>query len=651
MAARAARAAVLAAAVATACAAPAPAPAFRATSYTYFQGFLAAGDDLFNATLTVADAEAQCTASPLCAGFTFVNTTAGPVYDVFFKTALAPTASPQWSAYFKVLPHVLSATFSSHAVLQADTPCLWGYGGAVGDAVNVTSTSDGVLRTGVVASNLTWRVCLLPQAPGGPWNVTVSVAGAGTVQLSDILMGEVWLASGQSNMAFATQQAFNSSAECAAAAAWPLLRVMTVAQLTSNVSLADFGPGGVRQPWAVASPASICGGGDFDYFTAVGFFFARALLAARPGVPVGVIASTVPGTSIELWSSAEAMAECNATEGAGERARVLLPPRERGRASLPGWEGAAAAALGADSDLYNAMISPLLGVPIAGAIYWQGESNVGMASYACRFPALITDWRRKWAAAAAPSFQPAFPFLFVQLSPYYVNTPACLDGGNGVADPGDLPAMRVTQVASTAALPNMGMASAVDIGDAASPFWPGSVHPRWKQRVAERLALEARRVVYGETGLLSRGPQLTGVAVMADDGDHAGSYHGKDSTTLRLTFNSTGSGLRLTSQAQVAFVATYNDSSRVPGTVLPTNLTASSVDLYLTPYFGADQLFPTSLDALWFDFPVVPIFGSTGLPMEPFRVPLNASALAAARGAGGGGVERDAQGLPWLWRA
>jgi hypothetical protein len=543
--------------------------------------------------------------------------------------------------------------------------------------VTVVSSSDNVTRTGVTAANLTWRVCLQPQTPGGPFSITVTVQDTGSVVLNDILFGEVWLASGQSNCAFATQQAFNSTAECAAASLYPNMRVMTVAQLQSNVTLTDFGPDGIRQRWSVASPSTICGGGDFDFFPAMGYFFARELINSR-GIPVGVIASTVPGTSIELWSSPDAMAKCNSsssTDEAGLRPALadvasLSSPNaaaagggDAGGAPVPvpvpvpaGWEFAASLPRdGTDSYLYNGMIAPLLGVAIRGAVWWQGESNVGMTSYACRFPTLIQDWREKWTTAAGVAAN--FPFLFVQLSPYYNNGMTCIDGGNPATDPGELPLQRIVQTLALS-LPNVGMASAVDIGDAASPFWPGSVHPRYKQPVAARLALEARRIAYGESGLVTRGPQISSVAFVPDDPDHGGSYHGKDSTTLRLYFSSVGGGIVLTqaSFAQVSFVATYNDSTRVPGTILPTNVSSTSVDVYLTPAFGADALFPVSLDALWFDFPVVPLFNSAAMPLEPFRISLNSTALACARRGLGdaacAGVAVDpSSGFPLAWQS
>ncbi len=577
----------------------------------------------------------------------------------FFAAAAAVAASATSSAAPPPPPRLLSATYSSGMVLQHDAPCLWGYA-QPSSPVSLTllpgpgnPSPSSPTASGTAGPDSRWRACFSGLVPStASWSLNVTAAqpvapNASTVLLADVLLGEVWIGGGQSNFAFTLDQAFNASAECADAANYPTLRIFTVAQLESNVTLDDLDPAtGIWQPWAsVADPGVACRPG-FDFYSnsAVGFFFGRALVR-KLGIPVGIVSSTVPGTAIELWMSPEAFAACNASaasasdaERAAERAaRVrhadeLLSMPASVLASQPVWRLPRSLALrdGTDGYLYNGMIAPLLGVSIRGAIFFQGESNVGMPSYSCRFPALITDWRAKWEATSSTS--PNFPFLFVQLAPYYPNAPpTCLAGGNPITDPGELPLQRITQTLALA-LPATGMASAVDIGDAASPFWPGSVHPRNKLVVGERLALEARRIVYGEAGLVTRGPQLAALEVVPDDMDHEGSYHSKDATTFRLHFESTGDGIMLTAQAQVAFVATYNDSTRVPGTMLPTNLTSTSVDVYLTPAFSAIVPFPVSLDALWFDFPVVPLVNTPGLlPLEPFIVPVNASAVECAR--------------------
>lgn len=573
--------------------------------------YLSAGADLENATLTVADAEARCDSLAACRGFTYSSSSgAGPAFAMFLKSAISTGAGAGWVSYIKREARLLSATFSSSLVLQHDAPCLWGYGGNVtGAAVTVATDADGgAPHATTVAANNSWRLCLPPMPPaGGPWTVNVSVAGVGSQLLADVLFGEVWLASGQSNAAFTVAQSVNASAECAAAASFTRLRVMSVTQGGSPVPLADLGPEGVRLPWSRASAATVCGG-DFDYVSAVGWFFARDLQLAlgAEAMPVGLIVSAVPGTSIEAWAPPQVFADCGVQVN--------------------------------NSQLYNGMIAPILDVSIRGAVWYQGESDEAQESYRCTFPGMISAWRRGWRAAPSPGAL-GFPFLFVQLSPYMDQAPyACLaEGGPGLpAYSATLPRARLRQTAALA-LPNVGMASAVDLADHASPFWPGSVHPRWKQPIGWRLSLEARRLAYGEAGLVSRGPQLRSVTgFSACDLDYScGSYHEKDAVVLRLAFDSAGGGLSVITFAALNFVATFANatnasapvSCRVPCSIVPTSVVGDALDVYCTyQQYCLGVALDGAFDALGFDMPVVAVFNSAGLPMEPFSVNITAPA-------------------------
>ena len=168
-----------------------------------------------------------------------------------------------------------------------------------------------------------------------------------------------------------------------------------------------------------------------------------------------------------------------------------------------------------------------------------GEANEGDYHYNCTFPGMIADWRKNWKAAPSPGGL-GFPFIFAQLSPYMDQAPlSCLaEGGPGVPlYTGTLPGGRLRQLYAFTQ-PNVGMASAVDLADHASPFWPGSVHPRWKQPVGYRMSLEARRIAYGETALVSRGPQIasvTGFMACLDTDYGCGSCMSRARLRLRMT--------------------------------------------------------------------------------------------------------------------
>jgi len=249
------------------------------------------------------------------------------------------------------------------------------------------------------------------------------------------------LAGGQSNMQFTISLANNGSAEIGTADNYPKIRVFTVGQGTSsNTPLTSLQT--IEQLWAVGSKASV-GGPDWGYQTAVGWLFVRQIYDSLGGsVPIGLINNNWGGTTVQQWSSNDALSKCNGTG--------------------PG-------------NLWNAMIVPYTVGPMAlkGAIWYQGESNVGQTDYyACAFPAMIGDWRQKLQ-------QTNLWFGFVHLAGYnYGAGPAC----------GDL---RQSQLAALS-LPNVGFSTAVDVGT-----W-NDIHPKDKQTVSARLANAALSQVYGQ---------------------------------------------------------------------------------------------------------------------------------------------------------
>ena len=267
----------------------------------------------------------------------------------------------------------------------------------------------------------------------------------------DIVVGEVWVCSGQSNMEFEVDDAaagyrVENDAVEVAAARFPLIRQFKVARQASDAPM-----DAVRGDWNACSPATV------GHFTAVGYFFARDLFT-RLGVPVGLINCTAASTPIESWMSPAALAAFpHFTNGhvAGRAAPGLEDP----------W---------VPSSLFNGMVQPLLPCAVRGVIWYQGESNVGRApEYAALFPALISAWRTHFGAAD-------LPFFWVQLPAF---KPASPDPALGWA------ALREAQ-ARALSVPGTGQAVAIDIGDGGIP------HPRNKQEVGRRLALIAKAKVY-----------------------------------------------------------------------------------------------------------------------------------------------------------
>ena len=399
---------------------------------------------------------------------------------LLFATATAAfslaSASNAANAEVK-LPSVLA----DHMVLQRDRPVhLWGTADA-GEQVQVdfrghhaTAAADRLGR---------WSVYLPAGEAGGPFPLTVQ--GSNRIEFKDVLVGDLWLASGQSNMEFPmaanppwTDGVQHASTEIAAAQ-YPRLRLFKVKSSTSSYPLSDVRAAG----WTACTPASVAG------FSAVAYFFGRELLE-KEKVPVGLVESDVGGTPAEAWTSLDALSADPALMPVfAARAQMMdaLPTtllqvqaeaRENAAAKAQGRPPVAAPwrpdpATWAPAALFNAMIAPLTPLPLRGVIWYQGESNTGAERaplYARLFPAMIEDWRRQWA-------QGDFPFLYVQIANY--------------SSTDDWPTVREAQ-RTTLSLANTGMAVTIDIGD------PGKIHPTDKQDVGHRLALWARAISYGE---------------------------------------------------------------------------------------------------------------------------------------------------------
>eukprot|EP01122_Echinamoeba_exundans_P010588 TRINITY_DN3993_c0_g1_i1.p1 TRINITY_DN3993_c0_g1~~TRINITY_DN3993_c0_g1_i1.p1 ORF type:complete len:315 (+),score=31.81 TRINITY_DN3993_c0_g1_i1:74-946(+) len=254
--------------------------------------------------------------------------------------------------------------------------------------------------------------------------------------------------------------AFNSTAEISEAANYPFIRLFTVGQqFIAHSPLSNLA--GIEQPWSVAGPSAVSNGQPWSFFSATCWFFGRQLFNELQ-VPIGLVSSNWGGTIVQAWSSDDAIRSCQ----------------------IPGVAPVGSGNVGdanpnQNSVLWNAMIHPLLPMRLKGAIWYQGESNVGIASnlaYVCQFPAMIQDWRKKMNSDD-------FHFYFVQLAPFWSSDHAVLAQ------------MRLAQMAALS-LPYVGMGTAFDLGDANSTL--GVIHPRNKQTVGLRLARAALNMSFGK---------------------------------------------------------------------------------------------------------------------------------------------------------
>ncbi|KAM9269242.1 sialate O-acetylesterase [Morus bassanus] len=393
--------------------------------------------------------------------------------------ALAPMAAGAMLGF--------ASYYGDHMVLQKEPAgaVVWGYG-APGAAVTVALSGDG----GVIIMKKTarvkgpsgrWTTVLDPMDQGGPYALTAG-QGSENVTLQDIYFGDVWLCSGQSNMAMTVLQIANASQELAAAARYPYVRIFTAAPARSDVELQDLEQ--IDLPWSVPTAENL-GHGNFTYFSAVCWLLGRYLYEALR-YPVGLVEVAWGGTPIEAWSSRRALRACGLPEDAGS----ISPHQHLSGPQTP-------------SVLWNAMIHPLLNMTLRGVAWYQGEANAFLHTdqYNCTFPALITDWRQAFHTGSAGQTEPLLPFGFVQLSTYRRQNPddsfARLRW-HQTADLGVVPNTR---------MPGTFMAVAMDLCDERSPY--GSIHPRDKQNVARRLHLGARAVAYGEKDLVFQGPYPT----------------------------------------------------------------------------------------------------------------------------------------------
>ncbi len=379
----------------------------------------------------------------------------------------------------------LPKVFSSHMVLQRHMPIhVWGFA-EPGEKVSVAF--HGASGSAMADTAGRWSVYLPAQPAGGPF--TLTVRGNNSLQLDDILLGDLWMASGQSNMemplAGFSNAVLKDSEKEIAAANHPEIRLLLVDRDTSEYPLDDVKG---AKGWSVCSPETA------RNFSAVAYFFARDL-QEREHVPIGLIDSTWGGTPAEAWVSLSGIASdaglmpvfaaraARMQNEETERRLDELVKQAKAQGKTPPARGYHPNPLSyGPAALFNAMIAPFTPLPIRGVIWYQGETNSKLNTvelYNRLFSTLILDWRRQWREGD-------FPFLFAQISAY-ASTP---EENWGL--------LRDAQ-RRTLGLSNTGMAVTIDVGN------EHNVHPGDKQTVGARMALWARSMVYGEK-VVASGP-------------------------------------------------------------------------------------------------------------------------------------------------
>jgi sialate O-acetylesterase len=476
------------------------------------------------------------------------------------------------------LPHVLS----DHAVLQRDRPIhIWGWASPSAhltvkfNAQSVASLADATGR---------WSAWLVPEAAGGPYTLTVTGDGA-DVTVTDLLVGDVWVASGQSNMemplkGFPGNAVLRNGDQEIAASTNPKLRLLIVSKKSADYPLND-----VPDTWTLCTPDTA------QNFSAVAYFFGREI-AAKENVPVGLIDSTWGGTPADSWVSMDTLgthpelqpafaARAAFADGQNDRdAQLVLEKHEDATAQAAGkprpqhpWHPDETS--WTPAGLYNGMIAPLTPLSVRGFIWYQGETNSAhdrAPCYETLMNGLIGDWRARFA-------QGNLPFFYVQISSFY--SPG--EDWGRVRDA----QRRTLEIANTA------MAVTLDVGT------PDNVHPPDKQTVGHRLALAARHLVYGEDVPYASPLFREATAELQPDGG----------TALRVWFDH-AQGLTTHGGPSTAFEIAGKDHRFVPAqakiegeTVL---VSASAVPHPVYVRYGWMGVMPDN------------IFNAAGLPMSTF---------------------------------
>ena len=439
----------------------------------------------------------------------------------------------------------LPAIFGDNMVLQQKTDAAFWGTAEKGSTVKVITSWNTKMYTVRAGSDGKWKVKVATPAAGGPYEISIS--DGKTLKLKNVLIGEVWVCSGQSNMEMPVKGYFNQpvtgSNNAIATSSNPGIRMFTVTQATNLLPLDDF-----TGSWQVCEPENVSNFSATAYF--FGLFLNRIL-----NVPVGLINTSWGGTRIEPWISESGLKKFDF---------VTLPDKSQQGALSPQ----------TPTVLFNAMINPMVGYGIKGAIWYQGESNRNEADkYVKLLPGLVENWRALWGVGD-------FPFYYMQIAPYDYGT-----GGLNSAY------LREAELKASTAIPNIGMACIMDLGE------KDNIHPSDKKTGSERLALLALSKTYGKTGFAFSGPVLKEMKV--------------EGPVVKLTFNYAENGLTSFGKELSCFEIAGADKRFIPAKAF---ITDDGVTL-----MSPDVSVPVAVRYAFKDFIVGDLFSTEGLPASSFR--------------------------------
>ena len=477
------------------------------------------------------------------------------------------------------------AIFGSHMMLQRDQKDrIWGW---AEPGEEVTVKIAGQSQTTKAGPDGSWQVMLDAMPAGGPH--VLSIQGKNSVQLEDVLVGEVWICSGQSNMQWSVAGSRDADLELATAK-YPNIRLISVPNFGTQKPQKDF-----SGAWQTCRRETAAG------FSAVGYFFGRQLHQTL-GVPVGLINDAWGGSACEAWIRRDVLAadpkfdrmlkhweqiekdyprakaeydsklaEWTLAEKQAKAEKKEPPPAP----SNPEWTMNGNSRPG---NIYNGVLKPTIGYGIRGVIWYQGESNAGRAyQYRDLFPLMIKSWRDEWG-------QGDFSFYWVQLADFLPES----------AEPKESAwaELREAQTMTMSRLPKTGEAVIIDLGEAQD------IHPRNKQDVAARLARWALAKDYG-LKLPCHSPMYKSME--------------KQGNKVVLHFDHVGGGLKAADIPELhGFAIAGNDHKFVNAKAKIAGPAAIEV--------WSDQVSdPSAVRYAWADNPVCNVYSNEGLPLTPFR--------------------------------
>jgi len=471
----------------------------------------------------------------------------------------------------------LPAIIADNMVLQQNTTVkLWGWANA-GEKITVTASWNHSPVTVTADHDGRWIMRIKTSKAGGPYSIRF--AASNTIEVNNVLLGEVWLASGQSNMEFFMTKTGGGYTgvvnypEEIKAADYPLIRMIDIPNKVADEPQQDF-----TGKWKICSPQTA------DTFSAVAYYFARAVHKAT-GYPIGIVNATWGGTPAESWTRKEIL------EG-DSSFRVILDRYtkqceeypaafEKYKAELDKWKADTSKTKAAAPrepmgprhsnspyKLYNGMIAPVLSYTLKGFIWYQGEGNAGRAAqYHRLFPAMIANWRSDFN-------NKKMPFYFVQISPHRSQNPE----------------IREAQLYTLRHVPYTGMVVTTDNGDSLD------IHPRNKKLVGERLSLWALKNDYGKKDLVASGPLYKSMKI--------------DGNKIRISFDD-ADGLQAKDGDLKEFTVAGADENFVP---------AKAVIEGNTILVWSDALAkPVAVRFAWKTVPFPNLYNKADLPASPFR--------------------------------